>query len=76
MMNYLAVCLNSGGGVVRNEETQEVMNMQIGEHESMELAIENACEQLECTHVINGVLVKGKHKGGYMICDAQEFAAL
>jgi len=45
MMNYIAVCLNSGGGVVRDEDTQEVMNMQIGEHESMELVIENACEQ-------------------------------
>ncbi|MGF1761023.1 hypothetical protein L4D76_24485 [Photobacterium sagamiensis] len=76
MMNYLAVCLNSGGGVVRNEDTQEVMNLQIGEHESMELAIENACKQLECKHVLNGVLVKGQHKGGFLICDSQEFAAL
>ena len=76
MMNYLAVFLNSGGGVVRNVETQEVMNMQVGEFKSRDQAIENACVQLDCTHVKNGVLVKGQHTGGYMICDAQEFAEL
>lgn len=75
-MMFLAVYLNSGGGVVRNDESAEVMNVQLGEHETQQLAIENACEQLGCTHVINGVLVKGKHNGGFMVVDAQEFAAL
>ena len=76
MMNYLAVFLNSDGGVVRNNDTQEVMNLQLGEFETRDLAIENACAKLECNHVINGVLVKGTHTGGFMICDAQEFAEL
>ncbi|MDX1300919.1 hypothetical protein [Photobacterium sp.] len=76
MMNYLAVFLNSGGGVVRNEETQEVMNLQLGEYPSADIAIEHACEQLNCKHVLNGVLVKGQDKGGFMIVDAQEFVSL
>ncbi|MGF1717858.1 hypothetical protein L4D08_23640 [Photobacterium chitinilyticum] len=75
-MNYLAVFLNSGGGVVRNEETQEVMNMQLGDYPSADIAIEYACEQLDCKHVMNGVLVKGENKGGFLVCDIQEFAAL
>jgi len=75
MLNFLAVYLNSGGGVVRNSEG-EVMNMQLGEHESAELAIENACELFNCRHVMNGVCVKGNHTGGFMIVDSQEFAEL
>ena len=75
MMSYLAVFLNSGGGVVRNQQ-EEVMNMQLGEFESRDQAIDNACIQLKCTHVMNGVLVKGEHTGGYLICDSQEFAEL
>lgn len=76
MMNYLAVFLCSDGGIARNSNTEEVMNMQLGEFESRELAIQNACVQLECTHVKNGVLLKGENKGGFLICDAQEFAEL
>ncbi|MGF1704145.1 hypothetical protein L4D09_28055 [Photobacterium makurazakiensis] len=75
-MNYLAVYLNSGGGVVRNEETQEVMNIQLGEYPSADIAIEHACEQLDCTHVMNGVVVKGGDRGGFMIVDTQEFTEL
>jgi len=76
MMNFLAVFLNSGGGIVRNQQTEEVMNMQLGEFDSRDQAIENACVQFECTHVKNGVLVKGKNTGGFLICDSQEFAEL
>ncbi|EHR1162088.1 hypothetical protein KS876_001089 [Vibrio parahaemolyticus] len=76
MMNYLAVFLCPDGGIARNQQTQEVMNMQLGEFESFELAIKNACVQLECTHAKNGVLLKGENKGGFIICDTQEFAEL
>lgn len=76
MMNYLAVVLCTDGGIARNAETEEVMNMPLGEFESREHAIENACVQLECTHAKNGVLLKGENKGGFLICDTQEFAEL
>lgn len=74
-MRYLAAYLNSGGGVVKNDNGQ-VMNLELGEYETHELAIQNACEQLSCQHTINGVIVKGGNTGGFMIVDAQEFAAL
>ena len=76
MINYLAVYLNTGGGVVRDEETQEVMNLQLGEYPSADIAIEHACEQLKCTHVMNGVLVKGNNTGGFLVCDVQEFVEI
>jgi len=75
-MMFLAVYLNSGGGIVRHAETQGVMNMQLGELESKELAIDKACDHFNCTHVLNGVIVKGNHTGGFMIIDSQEFAEL
>lgn len=75
-MQYVAVALNSGGGVVRDTETCEVMNVQLGEFESPENAIDSACETFNCKHVMNGVLIKGNNTGGHMIMDTQEFMAL
>ncbi|UXI00453.1 hypothetical protein [Photobacterium sp. TY1-4] len=75
-MNYLAVYLCADGGISRNANTQEVMNLQLGEFESRDQAISNACELLDCTHTKNGVLVKGQNTGGFLICDTQEFAEL
>ena len=76
MLRFLAVFLNSGGGVVREGDTQEVRTHELGEFESKELAIANACLELNCEHITNGVLIRGDHTGGFMICDTQEFAAL
>ncbi|MGF1689439.1 hypothetical protein L4C36_22725 [Photobacterium japonica] len=76
MMNYLAVFLGVDGGITRNAKTEEVMNLQLGEFDSREEAIENACLQLECTHAKKGVLLKGENAGGFLICDTQEFAEL
>lgn len=75
-MNYLAVFLGADDGITRNAKTEEVMNLQLGEFESLEMAIQNACEVLECTHAKNGVLLKGENSGGFLICDTQEFAEL
>ncbi|AZL84359.1 hypothetical protein EIJ81_06805 [Aliivibrio salmonicida] len=76
MLRFLAVVLNSGGGVVRDAKTDEIQIKELGEYESKELAIDNACVQLQCEHITNGMLVRGNHTGGFMICDTQEFAAL
>ena len=75
-MQYVAVALNSGGGVVRADETSEVKNLLIGEFDSPEPAIEAACKQFNCQHVMNGVIIRGNHTGGHMIMDTQEFSEL
>ncbi|MBL4829044.1 MAG: hypothetical protein JKY55_04025 [Aliivibrio sp.] len=75
-MNYLAACLNGDGGLVRDKSTNEIKTAQLGDHESKDLAIENACVQLECDHVTNGVIIRGHNKGGYMVIDTQEFSEL
>ncbi|OEF10840.1 hypothetical protein [Aliivibrio logei] len=76
MLRFLAVILNSGGGVVRDTKSNEIHMKELGEFESKELAIDNACAQLKCEHITNGVLVRGNHTGGFIVCDTQEFAAL
>ncbi|MUK91666.1 hypothetical protein GNP80_04315 [Aliivibrio fischeri] len=76
MLHFLAVVLNSGGGVVRDAKTDEIRIEELGEFESKELAIDNACAQLNCEHITKGVIVRGDHTGGFMICDTQEFAEL
>ncbi|MGF1710114.1 hypothetical protein L4C37_05945 [Vibrio kagoshimensis] len=76
MLNYVAVALNSGGGVVRHSETNEVMNIGLGEFESPEPAIDTACELFNCQHVMNGVIIKGNHTGGHMVMDTQEMSEL
>ena len=76
MLRFLAVVLNSGGGVVRDAKTDEVQIKDLGEFESKLLAIDNACAQLKCVHITKGVIVRGNHTGGFMVCDIQEFAEL
>ncbi|MUK70317.1 hypothetical protein [Aliivibrio fischeri] len=76
MLHFLAVVLNSGGGVVRDDESKEIQVKELGEFESKELAINNACESLNCEHVTRGIIVRGNNTGGYMVCDTQEFAEL
>ncbi len=76
MLNFLAVVLNSGGGMVRDVETDEIRVKELGEFESKELAIDNACALFSCEHITKGVIVRGNHTGGFMVCDTQEFAAL
>ncbi|MCC4783113.1 MULTISPECIES: hypothetical protein [Vibrio] len=76
MLSYVAVALNSGGGVVRHDETNEVKNVLLGEFESREPAIDTACELFKCHHVLKGVIIRGNHTGGHMIMDTQEFSSL
>lgn len=71
-MMYTAILLCPAGGVVRDEETQQVANVEVGDFESMNEAIDHACYQLECAHIHNGVITKGYGKGGYMLVTTQE----
>ncbi|CAH6781717.1 conserved hypothetical protein [Vibrio chagasii] len=75
-MEYSAVFLCPGGGIVRHEETQQVANVQVGDFESMEDAVNQACINLECSHLYKGVISKGEGKSGFMVVTNQELEEL
>ncbi len=71
-MMFAAVQLCPSGGIVRHEETYEVANILVGEFPTMEDAIKQACTNLECTELHNGVISKGYGQSGYMVVTIQE----
>ncbi len=75
-MEYSAVFLCPSGGIVRHEETQQVANAQVGEFDSMNDAVNQACLTLECTHLHKGVISKGEGKSGFMVVKNQELEAI
>lgn len=75
-MTYAAAYLTPEGQLIRHEETAEIMNIQIGEFDNEDDAIAQACLELECRHTVNGVLLKGQDKGGFMIVNTQELHQL
>ncbi|ELB2854478.1 hypothetical protein NB476_03315 [Vibrio sp. RM-44-3] len=75
-MQYAAIMLCPSGGVIRHEDTQEVANVIVGDFDSLDQAIEQACVSLSCTHLSKGVLSKGNMKGGFMIVTTQDLVAV
>ncbi|WP_322804473.1 hypothetical protein SO574_19805 [Vibrio alfacsensis] len=75
-MEYAAIMLCPDGGVIRHQETQEVANVFVGDFDSFEQAIEQACHSLNCVHLLKGVLSKGNGKGGFMLVTTQELSAV
>ena len=71
-MMFTAVQLCPSGGIVRDEETQEIACMEVGDFDSMNEAVDHACHNLNCTHLYNGVITKGYGKGGFMVVTTQE----
>ena len=71
-MQYAAVMLCPDGGIIRHQDTQEVANVLVGDFESMDDAINQACQDLSCSHLHKGVLSKGTGKGGFMLVTTQE----
>ncbi|AMG01931.1 hypothetical protein [Vibrio mimicus] len=71
-MQYAAILLCPDGGIIRKKETQEVANVLIGDFETEEQAVKQACLDLSCKHLKNGVISKGYGKGGYLIISTQE----
>lgn len=71
-MQYAAVLLCPDGGVIRHEETFEVANILVGDFESYDDAIQQACSTLECKHLHRGVISKGPGKSGFMLVTTQE----
>lgn len=58
-MQYAAVMLCPDGGIIRHEDTLEVANVMVGDFDSLDQAIEQACVSLSCIHLTKGVLSKG-----------------
>ncbi len=78
MMQYAAITLCPDGGIVRHEETQEVANVLIGEFESLQDAVHQACITLNCcvlNPVDRGIISKGRGKGGFMLVTTQELVS-
>jgi hypothetical protein len=75
-MQYVAVMLCPDGGVIRHAQTREVATILIGDFDSMDEAINQACIELNCLHLHKGVLTKGEGLGGFMIVTAQELVAV
>ena len=75
-MEYAAIMLCPDGGVVRHEDTQEVANVMVGDFDTLDQAIEQACVSLSCIHLTKGVLSKGNGQGGFMLVTTQELEAV
>ncbi len=74
-MNYAAVMLCSEGGIIRDEQTQEVANVLVGDFDSMEAAVNQACRDLDCVVLHpreKGIISKGRDLGGFRIVTTQE----
>lgn len=78
-MYYAAIMLCPDGGIIRDEETQEVANVSVGEFDTLEDAMNQACRDLDCSimHPRNrGIISKGRNKGGFMLVTTQELEAV
>lgn len=75
-MEYFALRLFGDGAMKRHFETLEPEVTTLGEFDSLDLAVKQACAQLDCNHLLRGVLSQGEGAGGYIVLDAQELAAV
>lgn len=75
-MRYFALRLFGDGAPKRHKQTFEPEVTELGEFDSLESAVEQACAQLDCNHLLRGVLNQGEGAGGYIVMDAQELAAI
>ena len=75
-MQYVAIRLFGDGAMKRHKDTMELETTTLGEFESMKEAISQACLQLKCNHIGHGMLSEGEGRGGFMVVDTQELAAI
>ncbi len=74
-MQYAAVRLCPEGGVIRHVDTQEVANVLVGDFDSMQDAVNQACSDLDCVvskYPKNGIINKVNGKGSFMLVTTQE----
>lgn len=72
-MNYVAIYVNAKGDIIRNEQTGKVLNIPVGDLESPDAAIKEACSILGCYSLQNGVIWKSSGAGGFLVRHAQGF---
>ncbi len=78
-MQYAAVMLCPDGGIIRQQETKEVANVLIGDFDSLQDAVNQACLDLGCSvlaPVNRGIISKGRGKGGFMLVTTQDLEAV
>ncbi|MEL7290442.1 MAG: hypothetical protein AAGJ78_04685 [Pseudomonadota bacterium] len=75
-MEYFALRLFGNGAMKRQPKTFEPEVIQLGEFDSQDEAVKQACAQLDCNHLLRGVLSQGEGEGGYMVVDAQELGEM
>lgn len=75
-MMYFAIELDPDAGMRVHPKTQEYRTVEVGEFESKEDAVSNACLQLNCRQLFRGVIRRNKGNGGYMVLNAQDYAAV
>jgi len=73
-MMYFAIEVCPDGGTIRDAQNHEPRTVEIGECETKQEAIDNACQQLDCRQLFRGVIGRPKGKGGYIVLNAQEHA--
>ncbi|SGY87572.1 Hypothetical bacteriophage protein [Moritella viscosa] len=81
---YFAIEVCPDGGTIRDGQTHEPRTVEIGECDTKQDAIDNACQQLDCQQLdcqqldcrqlFRGVIGRPKGKGGYVVLNAQDYA--
>ncbi|WP_425628639.1 hypothetical protein [Vibrio neptunius] len=75
-MKYFALRVFGDGVIKRHHHTFEPEVVLLGEFESLDVAVEQACAELDCNHLSRGVLSQGEGASGYLVMDAQELATV
>lgn len=75
-MKYFALRLFGDGAMKRHAKTFEPEVTELGDFENLDDAVKQACAQLECNHLLRGVLSQGEGTGGYLVLDAHELEAV
>ena len=75
-MQYVAIRLFGNGAMKRHKHTLEPETTNLGDFDSMNQAIDQACQQLRCNHICHGVLSEGEGLGGFLVVDTQELTQI
>lgn len=75
-MMYLAIELGPDAGMRVHRTTAEYRTVTVGEFDSKDDAIRNACHQFNCRQLFRGVIRRNKGNGGYMVLNAQDYTAI
>lgn len=75
-MMYLAIELGSDGGTILEPQTGELRTIEVGDYQTKADAVKNACQMLDCGLLYRGVIRRNKGNSGYMVLNAQDYAAI